>query len=358
MSALLEIIRAEIAKSGPMDIARYMDLCLSHPEYGYYMTRDPLGAEGDFITAPEISQLFGEMVGLWLAQVWIDQGRPQNVKLVELGPGRGTLMKDVLRVARSVPGFRDALDVWLIETSATLKDIQKETLGAQVSWAGTLSAVPEGATLLVANEFFDALPVQQYQKVDTSWLRRTVTASSDGRLTYKLVKSERAPSDHASALLPDGAIIETANMGCEIAKLISERVSENGVGALIIDYGAIGGSGDTLQALRAHEPEPALENPGEADLTTHVNFGQLRAALSPDCAVQFTAQGSFLTELGIGQRAAALASGKSDEVAREIAAALRRLTDDAQMGKLFKVMALLPKSAPRAPGFMQDVETN
>ena len=344
--SLLSVISAEIAARGPMPMDRYMALCLGHPRHGYYMTRDPLGEGGDFTTAPEISQIFGEMLGLALAQIWIDQGRPARFVLAEAGPGRGTLMADILRVGRSVPGFTAAAEVALIETSPVLQAIQAKTLAGQdVHWCRALDDLPQGPLLLVANEFFDALPVRQYQRVDDIWLERCVAATGpDDRLTITLRPAPNPPEPPLP--LPDGAIWEECPAGQDIAARIGTRIATTGGAALILDYGDRDGDGDTLQAVQNHATADVLSAPGTADLTAHVRFDDLITAAEPAMAA-FTAQGPFLERLGITARANALLAAGDQAVV----AAHRRLTHPDEMGQLFKVLGLCPLGAPPLPGF-------
>jgi len=342
MNPLETLIRAEIAERGAMGIDRYMEMCLSHPEHGYYMTRDPFGVSGDFTTAPEISQMFGELVGLWLAQSWLDAGSPAPFNLVELGPGRGTLMADILRVGRSVPGFLEAAKLCLMETSPILREMQAITLtNCEPNWIDDLDRLNDAPLLLIANEFFDALPVRQFQKVGDLWLERVVQ-DQDG-LKFGLSKTDRKgfPQD-----LPDGAIVERAYVGADIVRSISKIVAEQGGAALIFDYGDASGSGDTLQAVKSHTSVSVLEAPGTADVTAHVNFGDLARNIG-DCAGFLTTQGQFLTGMGITERAEALLKNAEEEVA----AALHRLTDAGEMGTLFKAMAITKAGATTPHGF-------
>ena len=345
MTDLEGIIAAEIAGRGPMRMDRYMGLCLMHPEHGYYVSRDPFGQAGDFVTAPEISQMFGEMIGLWLAQVWADQGRQAGVVLAELGPGRGTLMADILRVFEQVPGILDAISVVLVEQSPALRAIQKQTLaGKKASWTRSVSDLPDGPMLLVANEFFDALPVRQAERIDALWLERGV------RLEGKRLVRCHIPLDDAIArglpkLAPEGTVVEWSDASERIAAQIGARLTEAGGAALVIDYGSAEGTGDTIQAIRGHEYTSIFAEPGKADLTAHVNFGRLAASATPAIAAPLWEQGSFLAAMGIGQRAQRLAK----EDAGRTADALERLTDRDQMGTLFKVQGLRPADAPALP---------
>ncbi len=337
MSELTQIIRDR----APLSVADYINLCLAHPEHGYYRTRDPLGVSGDFVTAPEISQMFGEMIGLWLAQVWLDQGSPSPFVLAELGPGRGTLMADILRVTQIVPGFLDAARVVMVETSDALQEKQEETVG-DVLYVDRIEDVTDGPLFLIANEFFDALPVRQFRKVDDFWQERQVRET----LTEGWSRPAANPAlDKAFPMTADARIVEVNPEAERIMSLIRARVDQGGA-ALVIDYGEWDGMGDTLQAIQAHAPVDVFDHDhGSADLTTHVRFKPLAQGRH-----FFTTQGAFLRRLGIEARAAKLAAKAPDD----IAAALARLTGSDQMGSLFKVLALVPDNAPEPPGFVDD----
>jgi SAM-dependent MidA family methyltransferase len=273
---LAAILRRRIAQAGPMPLSEYMALCLSHPEHGYYMGRDPLGAAGDFTTAPEISQMFGELIGLWLAQVWRDMGAPGRVVLAELGPGRGTLMADALRAAGRVPGFLAAAEPWLVETSPALRARQAEALeGRGAQWAESPEALPSGPLLLVANEFFDALPIRQVVRSGGAWRERVVGLEGD-RLVLGL-----GPAVPWQAEGAEGAVREVCAAGEAAARAIGARLAASGGAALIVDYGYLQAppeGGDTFQALRGHAYADPLAAPGEADLTAHVDFAALARA--------------------------------------------------------------------------------
>ena len=279
MTALLDEIRALIVERGPITVEQYMQLALAHPDHGYYMNRDPFGATGDFTTAPEISQMFGELIGLWSAEVWSGMGSPDPVRLVELGPGRGTLMSDALRAARIVPAFRNALDVRLVETSPALAAMQHDLLvdgGVAVSWAQTLKEVPDGPAIVIGNEFLDALPVRQFVRVSGQWRERTVRANGDGALVFG-VADKAEPYIRANAA--NGEILEVNPSGHRLMFELGARIAKQGGAALLIDYGhAVTRFGDTLQALRAHRYVDPLGSPGECDLTAHVDFA---ATLAP-----------------------------------------------------------------------------
>ncbi len=338
MSPLAALIRAQIRAMGPMSLADYMTLCLAHPEHGYYRSRDPLGEKGDFTTAPEVSQMFGELVGLFLASQW--QGGP--VILAEIGPGRGTLMADILRATASVKGFHTAARICLVETSPVLMSRQQEALvGHEVEWFDSVDDLPEGPLLLVANEFFDVLPIRQYLRTAKGWQERMVGLESD-TLSFGLAPPSPIPAgDH-----PEGTILETSPAAEAIAASLGPRIARDGGALLFIDYGAWDGTGDTFQALASHGYTDPLAAPGEADLTAHVRFAPL--ARASGLQGSFTTQGAFLANLGIGSRAEALA-GRGDP--ERIASELTRLTDPSEMGELFKVLALVPHGTGPLPGF-------
>ncbi len=351
MTPLADILRRRIAATGPITVAEYMADCLLHPEHGYYSTRDPFGAGGDFTTAPEISQMFGEMIGLFLAQVWMDQGRPSEFTLAELGPGRGTLMRDVLRAGGSVPGFSDAAKVHLVEASDTLRGVQRDTLkGRKVQWHATAGDLPQAPLYLVANEFFDALPIRQFERDGTGWRERQV-GLQDGALAFGL--SAPAPIAALAPRLTDtrpGDLVELCPAAAPIMGEIAQRIRQHGGAALVIDYGGWHSLGDTLQALRAHETDPVLAHPGAADLTAHVDFEALAQAATGLTTCPLTPQGVFLERLGITPRAQRLAQNLSGAALDSHIAAHRRLTHPTEMGTLFKALVLMPTGAPTPPG--------
>ena len=340
MTKLRDILVRRIGLTGPISIAEFMLEALSHPDHGYYTTRDPLGAAGDFITAPDISQMFGELVGLALAQAWIEQGRPAPFHLVELGPGRGTLMADLLRATAKIPGFHDAAKIHLVEVSPPLRRAQSDAIRHDLTHHDSLDSVPEGPLFLIANEFFDALPVRQFLRDGPGWRERVIGAS-DGALSFGL--TEPAPVAGLEALLettPVGALIQTSTPSNAIAAEIGRRIAGAGGLALIIDYGAAQLEGDTLQAVKGHEKTDVLAAPGDADVTAHVDFGALARAAAPAAASGPVPQGVWLERLGITPRAQALAAGLGKDALADHIAAHRRLTHPDEMGTLFKVMAL------------------
>ncbi|PXA86217.1 SAM-dependent methyltransferase [Caulobacter sp. D4A] len=378
--ALLDRLKAQIAQDGPISVPEYFTRCLHDPRDGYYANRPALGVEGDFVTAPGVSQMFGELVGLWLLETWDRLGRPAPFRLVEMGPGDGTLMSDILRAARLLPPFLEAADLWLIEVSPVLRAAQEAKLaGVSVRWAGRLEEVPANAPLLlVANELLDCLPAQQFVKTAEGWAERVVGLGEDGELAFGLKKLSPLPLDgggvggggdrgarHRAALvggtaftpiptpspikgegsMPVGAVLESSPAQAALGSEIGHRLAREGGAALLIDYGrATPEPGDTLQALRAHRKEGPLDNPGQADLTVWADFPSvLDAAREAGAnAPPVITQGQFLRALGIEARAQALAAARPDR-ADTLARQLDRLTGAAQMGDLFKVACL---SAP------------
>ncbi|SDY67493.1 class I SAM-dependent methyltransferase [Citreimonas salinaria] len=350
MTPLAALLVRQIAATGPISLAEYMAACLGHPEHGYYTTRDPLGAQGDFTTAPEISQLFGEMLGLTLAQAWIDHGRPASFTLAELGPGRGTLMADALRVTRAVPGFREAAQLHLVETSSPLRAVQAATLDAVPTWHDSVETLPDAPLFLIANEFFDALPIRQFQRVGDGWAERMIGLDGDRLVIGQSSAAPVAALEHRLADTPDGGIVETRAPAAAIASELGARIASRGGAALIVDYGDWRSRGDTLQAVAGHAPIDPFATPGQADLTAHVDFEALALAAAPARATPLIPQGVFLERLGITERARSLASGGDAAQVDAIAAAHRRLTHPDEMGSVFRILGLAPADAPALPG--------
>jgi NADH dehydrogenase [ubiquinone] 1 alpha subcomplex assembly factor 7 len=352
MTPLAELLARRIAAQGPVSIADYMGECLLHPRHGYYSTRDPFGQAGDFTTAPEISQMFGELIGLFLAQCWLDQGRPSPFLLAEIGPGRGTLMADALRAIAKVPGMRAAAEVHLIEVSPALRARQAEVLGPGITWHDRIEDLPEAPLFLVANEFFDALPIRQFLRSGAGWRERQV-GLADGRLSPGYGPETACGFlMHRLADTGEGGIVELCPALTPIAGEIARRVAQRGGVAIVIDYGGWHSRGDTLQALKSHRHDDPFASPGEADLTAHVDFEALSQAFRGVGAgvSAMTPQGVFLERLGIGQRAAALAAALNGNALESHRAAHRRLTHPAEMGQLFKVIACFPPEAAMPPG--------
>jgi NADH dehydrogenase [ubiquinone] 1 alpha subcomplex assembly factor 7 len=349
MTPLARLLAARIAATGPMTVADFMGEALMHPRYGYYATRDPFGAAGDFTTAPEISQMFGELLGLCLAQAWLDQGAPGRIVLAELGPGRGTLMADMLRATARVPGFHAAAQVALVEASPVLRQAQAR-LVPQATWHDTVADLPEGPLFLVANEFLDALPVRQFLRAGAGWRERVVGVQED-RLVFGLTAA--APLDLLRARLADtaeGDLVEVCPALPAILGEVGRRIDLSGGAALILDYGDWHSLGDTLQAVAAHAPVDPLDRPGEADLTAHVDFAAVARAVTPARHTRLTSQGVFLDRLGIGRRAEALARNLTGPALENHLAAYHRLTHPDEMGHLFKVMGVFAKGGTPPPG--------
>ena len=356
VSPLLPEIKKLIKSSGPMPVWRYMELCLTHPRHGYYVSRDPLGREGDFTTSPEVSQMFGELLGLWSASIWKAIGSPPLLRLVELGPGRGTMMADALRALRVLPPLYQSLSIHLVEINPVLREKQRATLSGvrNISWHDTVDDVPDGPAVILANEYFDVLPIHQVVKRETGWHERVVEIDPNGKLAFGAAAE---PMPRFELLLPPlvraapaGAVFEW-RPDTEIMKIAS-RVRDQDGAALIIDYGHLrSDAGDTFQAIARHSFTDPLKNPGQADVTAHVDFQALvRAAEDLGARVHGpVTQGDFLKRLGIEARAAGLMAKASPEVASDIAGALKRLTDSGRggMGSMFKAVAI---SDPRLSG--------
>jgi SAM-dependent MidA family methyltransferase len=348
--SLKDKLRSAIRAGGPIGVDAFMAACLHDPQHGYYATRPRLGADGDFVTAPLISQMFGELIGLWAVQTWIGLGRPSRFRLVEVGPGDATLIGDALRAARLAPEFLAAADLWLVETSAPLAELQRRRLdGVAAQWARSLDAVPgEAPMILVANEVLDCLPAAQFVRRAEGWVERVVGLDDRGELAFGLAPpGPAAPQDAA----PLGALVEVSPAQAGFARALAERIVRWGGAALLIDYGGEPGCGDTLQALKAHEKVDPLASAGEADLTVHADFrAVLAAARGEGARAALLTQGGFLRRLGIEQRAAALSRARPDR-AGTIARQLARLVDDDQMGRLFKAACLFAEGDPAPPGF-------
>lgn len=349
-STLLEAeIRRLIKATGPMPVSRYMELCLTHPEHGYYISRDPLGREGDFITAPEVSQMFGELLGLWAASVWKAMGAPPAVRLIELGPGRGTLMMDALRAIRVLPPFYLACHVHMVEINSRLREKQRSTLVGvkNVHWHDSIDEVPDGPSIIFANEFFDVLPVHQMVRKEDGWHERVVEVNAADRLAFGVAAE---PMPRFDVLVPP--LVRAAPIGsiyewrppAEMMK-IARRVRADGGAALIIDYGHTRSeAGDTLQAIARHTFADPLKTPGLSDVTAHVDFQALTQA-AEDLGARVhgpVEQGVFLRRLGIETRAVTLMTKASAQVSEEIASGLKRLTESGRsgMGSLFKVLGV------------------
>lgn len=344
MTTLARLLARRIQLSGPIPVAVFMAEALGHPAHGYYVTRDPLGARGDFTTAPEISQLFGESLAVWAIETWQRMGAPSRVKLVELGPGRGTLMQDLLRVAKTVPGFAAAVELHLVETSPVLRAAQAQRLDRYAPrWHEGFATVPSDAPLLlVANELFDALPIRQFVRVQGGWHERLVGLADSGDEFRFVLAPGR--SLLASGIAPrdaeEGAVFELSPASLSLMNEIAARLVAHAGAALVIDYG--GGSGDTLQAVRGHARAEVLADPGESDLTAHVDFTALAQVAREAGAAVYgpLAQGALLQRLGINQRFDALRARASDAQQRSLSSGLVRLVSADAMGALFRAIAI------------------
>jgi len=350
-----------IRQDGPLPLDRYMNLCLAHPEHGYYMSRDPFGRGGDFTTAPEISQMFGELIGIWCVSSWQTLQAPDPFHLVELGPGRGTLMADLLRAAKVMPGFHDSVRVHMVETSPVLRALQEKTLaatGLSTTWHHDISSLPQEPTIFIGNEFFDALPVQQIQKSEAGWHERVVGLGEDAKLQVGLA-SDRVPE----AIVPDwardgeaGDITEFSPARADYAMHLAKHVAECGGAMLLIDYGHTRpGTGDTLQAVSQHNPVDILHEPGECDLTAHVDFAALEACFKDAGLATYgpVTQSRFLAGMGIAERMEMLTKRGGARERMKIAEAARRLVAGTEMGHLFKVLIATHKDMPAPQPFAQ-----
>jgi len=354
-SPLLPLLRARIVRDGPMPVDAFMRIWLADAEHGYWQRPEVIGAGGDFITAPEISQVFGELIGLWCAVVWQGMGQPAPVRLVELGPGRGTLMRDALRAARVAPRFLEAATVHLIEISAPLREMQRQMLlgpPPPVDWHQTLDEVPPGPAIIIANEFLDALPIRQLVCADGDWHERVVDVDAQGSLRFATGPAVQIEVDPPAAPPRTGDILELRPG--EEALLAELARREAPLQALFVDYGpAEPAYGDTLQAMRRHAWVDPLAEPGLADLTAHVQFARLaRKARAVGLAADGPMpQAEFLGRLGIAERAARLMAANPGE-AGAIETGVQRLLSPSGMGSLFKVMAVRSASLPPAPPFV------
>lgn len=368
MTPLDRLVRRMIAQAGPMPVARFMALALQHPEHGYYRRAAAIGRGGDFITAPEVSQVFGELVGLWVAEAWERAGRPDPCILCEAGPGRGALMSDALRAIRHVvPDFAAAARLHLIESNETLRAVQAEALaGAAPVWIEGLDALPEGPLFLVANEFLDALPARQFVMTPDGWRERTVglsepgseSGSECGRLVFAAGDNPAAAVAASGLSLPagaePGAIGEIQPDALAFVRDLARRLVASGGAALLIDYGGnLPARRSTLRGIRGHRLVDPLDGAGETDLSVDVDFARLRDAADSAGAVVLgpVGQAAFLRSLGIEARRSALKASASAEDAAIIDTAIDRLIDPAAMGTAFKAMAVAAPSCAALPGF-------
>ena len=358
MSDVAQHLKDLIRADGPISVAEFMRVVLTARDDSYYRRADPLGARGDFITAPEISQIFGELIGLWCVDVWQRLGAPKAITVVELGPGRGTLMKDALRAARVAPAFLGAVSVAMVEVSEALRRLQQDALrDAPVAthWLDRFEDLDvRGPLIVVANEFFDALPIRQWVRASAGWSERCIGLRGDalvfgatGTVNESVIADELRRS-------PIGSIFETSPARNAVARMIGEQIARHGGAALAIDYGFKGPAvGDTLQALKAHGFVDVLAEPGQADVTSHVDFAALGHAFADGGASlsALATQGAFLNRLGARERVSALKRSATAAQAEALDAAYARLTGEAAMGSLFKVLCAYAPAALKPVGF-------
>jgi SAM-dependent MidA family methyltransferase len=360
VAPLAATLKQRIARDGPISVHDYMAACLGDARAGYYATRQPIGRDGDFITAPEISQMFGELIGVWTAAVWQSMGSPRDLVVAELGPGRGTLMADALRAMRSVPGLSETVRVALIETSPALRDVQRKTLAGAAPpphWYARIDDVPQGPLVVIANEFIDALPIRQLMRERGRWHERSVTLSSCGAFAFCVgaaVDVDTLPPWVPSLEAGDGAIVELRPAATSLLDSIAARARHAPVAALIVDYGhAKSAAGDTLQAVARHRFANPLAAPGEADLTAHVDFAALKDAAHALGLVAYgpLPQGEFLLKLGLEARCERLARNATPAQRSAILAGAARLAGPRQMGVVFKALALQSSGLAPPPPF-------
>jgi NADH dehydrogenase [ubiquinone] 1 alpha subcomplex assembly factor 7 len=359
---IIDTIKAR-GKDGFMRLDEYMSLCLSHPEYGYYMTHDPLGEAGDFTTAPEISQMFGEMIGAWLADTWIKMGAPAKINITECGAGRGTLMADALRATKGVEGFHNAVHLHIIEISPVLKKQQQEGLKAyDATWHSDTESLPtDSPHLIIGNEFLDALPVRQFVFTDTGWAEKIIKIDiNDTMCLYEIALDEKAEKLIPTLLIPPkiGDHLEVSLEQNEFINQVSKIILNQGGNTLFLDYGFIHNvAGDTLQAVKNHQYCGVLESSGEADLTAHVNFSKITEEIMANGLTVHgpVSQADFLKRLGIEARAEILSQHATDKQRVDLGLALKRLTgektQDGEMGALFKVIAFSSDPQSNLAGF-------
>ena len=355
-ASLATRLHARIARDGPLTVEEFMQACLSDEAAGVYASRQPIGGKGDFITSPEISQIFGELVGLWAVAVWQSMGEPSRVTVAEFGPGRGILMADASRAWRGVPKFRDSVSVALIETSPVMVETQRKTLkdaGVPLRWYAALDTVPEGPLVMLANEFIDALPIRQFIRRGEAWRERLI--ASDGRGGFTFIDGEAEDEGrYLPQAVPEDAILERRPLAHTLMRELGRRAERAPLAALMVDYGhAESGFGDTLQAVRGHRFADVLTNPGAADLSSHVDFADLkREAVAAGLMTHGPMpQGEFLLKLGLAARRERLLQRATPTQAEAIASGAARLVDPRQMGVLFKALALTSAGLPPPPPF-------
>ena len=355
MNPLKAILRAKIEKNGPIALSRYTDICLNHPQYGYYQNKEIFGIKGDFITAPEISQIFGELIGLWFVQCWYDRKCPKNFTLLELGAGRGTMMEDIWRVTKKFPDFQKEASFILIENSSYLRNIQQKRLHElSAKWQNNYHNLPSQPLFAVANEFFDALGIEQFTRTTQGWAKKYIDVQNDDFIAQFLPCPAPPFARYRDENIKIGDIVEYSPASVKIATKLSAVIKEFGGVMLVIDYGDWYSSGDTLQALTRHKITDPLAEPGRADISAHVDFYALSQA-SADTGLQFTRltpQGLFLNRLGARERTGMLSKNLSPQALDIHLKAYKRLTSPDEMGNLFKVMGFYRAQDPIMPGFM------
>ena len=356
---MLEQLKKEILVKGPITLAEYMDRCLTDPEYGYYVKTNPIGSAGDFTTSPEISQMFGELLGIWVAKMWIDYGKPKQFGLVELGPGNGTLISDLLRATKKISGFNAALNICMVEISPSLKKKQEKLLiGENVLWKTTLRDLPEYPSIILANEFFDALPINQYIRNSGGWLKVMVTFKNLYKseckelcFTTKKIRKKIIP-DYEAQTLRDGDMIEKCEKIEEVIFQIAEHLKKYSGAGLIIDYGKKNNIGNTLQGVKNHSYYDILKNPGKVDLTSLVDFKEIgkKAQQFGLTTSSLKTQREFLLHLGIEARATALSKSMDRKQLYLHHKAYQRLIGENKMGNLFKVLGIRSTCFPKLEG--------
>lgn len=354
---LIDHLKLRIANKGYLNVAQFMEACLTHPTYGYYITRDPIGSAGDFTTAPEISQMFGELIGCWAAAVWKELGSPKPLSWIELGPGHGTLTADAIRAIEQVSAMTKEINVHLVETSPILRQRQKEILTKwHPTWHADMETIPGGPSIIIANEFFDALPIRQFMRKKQTWRERIVTLDKHGALAFTWSSPiSSIPKQLASpAEVPNGEIVEICPSAIKLAKTLTHHLCSHGGVGLIIDYGYDAHIvGDTLQAVINHTYTSILEAPGEADLSAHVDFKTIAGAVKSAGGITYgpVTQGNFFRSLGIEARVKQLSENATPQQLINIKRAFERLTKTDAMGLLFKVMGVGVPGQLHLPGF-------
>lgn len=356
--SLTEVLLQRIKADGPISVHDYMELALGHPQLGYYVSQPAFGAEGDFVTAPEISQTFGELIGLWAAEVWIMMGKPSPFNLVELGPGRGTLLADALRLlSKALPEFLEAADVHLVELSPKLKAAQKEALtpfSSSLTWHDDIATVPDGPLVLIANEFLDALPIRQFVRSHDGWRERMIGEGIGGSETLGFCLAPEITKSASLARFGTPMVESIAEVRPRAEALmgaLSTRLASSPGAALFLDYGHRDSAvGDTFQAVKNHLPVHVLQMPGQADLTAHVDFQALKEAASATPSTGLQTQGDFLRELGIETRLQQLLESAREDQKEILASGVSRLIDEKQMGSLFRAICFHSEDLP-PPGF-------